>query len=103
MAVQGHKLTLLSLKIGRIFLIDARKPCPEDRRHWNYEVACKVGSEPMITHGVLQDFEERGWLMSAREDRDPKMGRTPRKFYELTPVGMEVIGSAIMALQLAST
>lgn len=86
------QLTLLSLKIGKVFLTERRN------NHWNDEVARRVGSKPEITHDIIQKFQRQGLVNGAREDT----GRR-RVLYLLTDKGAEVFGAALASLQLAST
>ena len=90
----GSHFTLLSLRIGKLFIIDRR------RRRWNKEIANNVGSKPNSTHAVLKQFEEKGWVSGVHEQN---VDRKPRKLYALTDSGAEAIGAVLKPLQLAST
>lgn len=94
----SFNFTFLSLRVGRMFFVN------RGSKQWNYRLASELKESRFTTHRILKDFEQRGWITSAPERGDPEqLGRTPRLFYTISDAGVQAIGAALMALQVAST
>lgn len=95
---EGFQFTLLSLRIGRVFIMQPRQ------NHWNYEVARAVDGNPSITHSILRHMYAMGWLEQKKERINPEMsGRPPRVFYRMTESGTQAVAAALLTLQLSTT
>lgn len=89
--------TLLSLRIGRIFVKNPHS------RQWNYAIARDVEAKPNVTHDVLKKFQDFGWVTAAREPPNPALGRAERTLYSITEAGARTFTDVLGSLQMAST
>ncbi len=55
-----------------------------------FEIATKASMSLGTVYGILMAFEERGFVES-RWEENPPGGRPLRKFYRLTPSGIELL------------
>jgi DNA-binding PadR family transcriptional regulator len=63
---------------------------------YGLEICKAVGLAPGTVHPILYKFEELGWLRSRFEEIDPSdAGRPRRRFYRLTPDGMDFASDAL--------
>ena len=93
----GPQFTIIALKVGKMFV------CDPHRKRWNYKIAKDIGADPANTHGILTEFERRGWIRGFMEHDDGSMGRAVRKLYALTAPGAEALQDLLRPLQLYSS
>jgi len=63
---------------------------------YGLEIGSAAGLRSGTVHPILARFEGYGWLSSRWEDVDPTAeGRPPRRYYRLTPHGVEAARSAL--------
>jgi PadR family transcriptional regulator len=59
-----------------------------DREAYGLEIVRATGLKSGAVHPILARLERAGWVISRREDADPKKeGRPVRTYYRLTPDG----------------
>ncbi|AGZ42837.1 PadR-like family transcriptional regulator [Actinoplanes friuliensis DSM 7358] len=67
-----------------------------ERESYGLELAQVAGLEPGTIYPILVAFEGAGWLRSRAEDVDVHAaGRPRRRYYVLTPAGVEAAGAAV--------
>src|SRR4029453_19368812 len=66
------------------------------RELYGVEIGAVAGLPSGTVHPILARLETVGWLESRWEDIDPRTeGRPARRYYRLTPEGMELARSAL--------
>lgn len=70
---------------------------------YGLQIGRKAGLPSGTIHPILARFEEYGWLESRWEDIDPgKEGRPRRRYYRLSPDGIEYASAALARAQAHS-
>ncbi len=89
-------LPTLSLKIGSIMLTERGK------KHWGWEIAKRVGTDPTNVSQVFRNFARRGWVECQYEkvNADTEY-RPPRVLFGLTEIGVVAIRDALIPFQHA--
>jgi PadR family transcriptional regulator PadR len=63
---------------------------------YGVEIGAAAGQPSGTVHPILARLETVGWLESRWEEIDPRVeGRPARRYYRLTPDGMELARSAL--------
>ena len=63
---------------------------------YGVEIGAAAGLPSGTVHPILARLETVGWLTSRWEDIDPRAeGRPARRYYQLTPDGMELARAAL--------
>ncbi|WP_113705385.1 PadR family transcriptional regulator [Nonomuraea lactucae] len=71
-----------------------------DREMYGLEICAVAGLPTGTIHPILARFEGLGWLTSRWEEGDPhEQGRPRRRYYRLTPDGMEKARQALANAQ----
>jgi PadR family transcriptional regulator, regulatory protein PadR len=66
------------------------------RELYGVEIGAAAGLPSGTVHPILARLEGVGWLTSRWEDIDPRVeGRPARRYYQLTPDGLELARSAL--------
>jgi len=65
-------------------------------RHWGYNLTKRSGVRSGVLYPILQRMLDEGWLLDGWED-PAVIGkkRPPRRYYELTPEGLEHLGGLV--------
>ena len=70
---------------------------------YGVEIGTAAGLPSGTVHPILARLETVGWLESRWEEIDPRVeGRPARRYYRLTPDGMELARSALARAYTAS-
>jgi PadR family transcriptional regulator PadR len=78
------RMTMTTLKVLGVLLDD---PTAE---HYGLEIAKAAGLASGSLYPILARLEQAGWIQGSWEDVDPvAAGRRPRRYYRLTPHGVE--------------
>lgn len=64
-------------------------------RHWGYDLTRQSGVRSGVLYPMLARMLDEGWLIDGWEDA-PTHGRPPRRYYELTNQGRNVL-TALLA------
>jgi PadR family transcriptional regulator PadR len=65
-----------------------------DEKHWGYELSRTTGVRSGVLYPILGRLLDRGWLDDGWEDPAEVRGkRPPRRYYTLTPAGLEELGA----------
>lgn len=65
-----------------------------DDRHWGYELSRSTGVRSGVLYPILGRLLDRGWLEDGWEDAMEVRGkRPPRRYYKVTPEGLEELGA----------
>ena len=92
--MKGVKITLIVARVLAAFL---RNP---KRGRYGLELMKETGLPSGTLYPALARLEAEGWLISARENVDPKKeGRPRRRYYMLTQHGMAVATKEVQGLQ----
>jgi len=87
------RVTMTVAKVLRVFLEDPAAQC------YGLELMKATGLPSGSLYPVLARLERAGWVRSSREQIDPAAeGRPPRRYYELTPEGLEKARYELAAL-----
>ena len=63
---------------------------------YGVEIGAAAGLPSGTVHPILARLETVGWLISRWEEIDPRAeGRPARRYYRLTPDGIELAGAAL--------
>lgn len=82
--MDGPRMTMTTLKVLGVLLDD---PTGE---HYGLEISKAAGLASGSLYPILARLEQAGWIQGAWEDIDPATaGRRPRRYYRLTPDGVE--------------
>src|SRR4029453_7639657 len=66
------------------------------RELYGVEIGAAAGLPSGTIHPILARLEGVGWLTSRWEEIDPRVeGRPARRYYQLTPAGMELARAAL--------
>jgi PadR family transcriptional regulator len=93
----------VALTITTVRVLNAFIEQPTDK-HYGLELMRRTGLKSGTLYPVLARLERMGWLRSSAEDIDPvDAGRPARRYYEITPDGLEGarLAKAEMFAQLA--
>jgi PadR family transcriptional regulator PadR len=86
----GPRMTLPTQLVLRALLEDPT------RELYGVEIGAAAGLPSGTVHPILARFEGLRWLESRWEDIDPRAeGRPPRRYYRLTPTGMQLAREAL--------
>ncbi|MEV0821932.1 PadR family transcriptional regulator [Nonomuraea rubra] len=86
----GPRMTLPTQLVLRALLEDPT------REMYGLEICNSAGLPTGTIHPILARFEGLGWLESRWEESDPhKQGRPRRRYYRLTPDGIELARDAL--------
>lgn len=67
-----------------------------DREYYGLEIGEGAGLRSGTVHPILARLEGYGWVTSRWEDVDPSAeGRPPRRYYRLTPDGVQAARTAL--------
>jgi PadR family transcriptional regulator PadR len=78
------RMTLQTLKVLKVLFSD---PLGE---HYGLEIANQAGLKSGTIYPILVRLEEYKWVTSDWEEIDPVVeGRRPRRYYKLSPKGVE--------------
>ena len=70
---------------------------------YGVEIGAAAGLPSGTVHPILARLETVGWLTSRWEDINPRTeGRPARRYYQLTPDGLELAGAALARAYTAS-
>jgi DNA-binding PadR family transcriptional regulator len=84
------RMTIPTQLVLRALLAD-----PEQERY-GVEIGAEAGLPSGTIHPILARLEGVGWLTSRWEEIDPRVeGRPARRYYQLTPDGMELARAAL--------
>jgi PadR family transcriptional regulator, regulatory protein PadR len=87
---RAPRMTIPTQLVLRALLAD-----PEQERY-GVEIGAAAGLPSGTVHPILARLETVGWLESRWEEIDPRTeGRPARRYYRLTPDGMELARSAL--------
>lgn len=65
-----------------------------DDKHWGYDLSRATGVRSGVLYPILGRLLDRGWLEDGWEDANEVRGkRPPRRYYKVTPEGMEELGA----------
>jgi PadR family transcriptional regulator PadR len=63
-------------------------------KYWGYDLSRETGVRSGVLYPILGRMLERGWLEDGWEDGASYRGkRPPRRYYTLTPEGLEALGA----------
>ena len=83
-------MTIPTQLVLRVLLADPSKEL------YGVEIGTAAGLPSGTVHPILARLETVGWLESRWEDIDPReQGRPARRYYRLTPDGMELARSGL--------
>jgi len=66
-----------------------------EERHWGYELAKRTNVKPNALYGVLTRLHERDWLSDGWEEVPAEEKRPPRRYYQVTPLGLARLGALL--------
>jgi len=66
-------------------------------RHWGYELTKRAGVRSGVLYPILHRMLDEGWLIDGWENPTEIGKRPPRRYYELTPEGMQELGGLVDA------
>jgi PadR family transcriptional regulator PadR len=70
-------------------------------RHWGYELSKRAGVRSGVLYPILHRLLEEGWLEDGWEDALDTAGqRPPRRYYELTPEGRDLVAELVQEMSL---
>lgn len=70
--------------------------------HYGLDLGRTTGLASGTLYPILFRMEREGWLSSAWERIDPRIeGRSPRKYYSLTPEGLSAVQAYLAVASLA--
>ena len=70
-------------------------------RHWGYDLSKRAGVRSGVLYPILHRMLDEGWLEDGWEDGVDTGGqRPPRRYYELTPDGHDVIAEIVREMRL---
>src|SRR5688500_11922245 len=96
--VSGPRMTIPTQLVLQALLVD-----PE-RELYGIELGELAGLPSGTIHPILARLEGVGWLTSRWEDIDPRAeGRPARRYYRLTPDGLELAQAALARAYSATT
>jgi len=88
--MSGPRMTIPTQLVLSVFLAE-----PE-RELYGYELSEEVGLATGTIHPILARLEGAGWLRSYWEDVQPfKAGRPARRYYAITPLGVDAATAAL--------
>jgi len=91
------RMTLPTQLVLRALLAEA------DREQYGGELGAAAGLPSGTIHPILARLEGVGWLTSRWEEIDPRAeGRPARRYYQLTPDGLELARAALARAYSAS-
>lgn len=64
-------------------------------KHWGYNLGKESGVRSGVLYPVLHRMLEEGWLEDGWEEPDPGSKRPPRRYYELTDLGLKELGAVL--------
>ncbi len=65
-----------------------------NERHWGYELSRASKVRSGVMYPILGRLLERGWVEDGWENPDEiKTKRPPRRYYTITPAGLEELGA----------
>jgi DNA-binding PadR family transcriptional regulator len=84
------RMTIPTQLVLRALLADPSK------ERYGVEIGAEAGLPSGTIHPILARLEGVGWLTSRWEDIDPRVeGRPARRYYQLTPDGLELARAAL--------
>jgi PadR family transcriptional regulator, regulatory protein PadR len=87
---RAPRMTIPTQLVLRALLADPSKEL------YGVEIGAAAGLPSGTVHPILARLETVGWLESRWEEIDPRVeGRPARRYYRLTPDGMELARSAL--------
>jgi len=96
------RMTIPTQLVLRTLLVDP------SRELYGVEIGAAAGLPSGTVHPILARLETVGWLVSRWEDIDPRAegpraeGRPARRYYRLTPDGIELARTALARAYAAS-
>lgn len=66
-------------------------------RHWGYHLLKRAGTRSGVLYPILHRMLDEGWLADGWEEPASTNGRPPRRYYEVTPEGLEAMGAMVAA------
>ena len=92
------RMTIPTQLVLRALLADASK------EQYGVEVGAAAGLPSGTVHPILARLETAGWLQSRWEEIDPRAeGRPARRYYRLTPDGIELARAGLARAYSATT
>jgi PadR family transcriptional regulator PadR len=64
-------------------------------RHWGYELSREAGVRSGVLYPILHRMHDNDWLSDGWEASDQSRGRPPRRYYELTELGLRELGGLL--------
>lgn len=90
MYIGGMRMTIPTMKVLNAMLDDA------DGRHHGFELARRAKLKPSALYPILKRLEEEKCATSDWEEQAPEdLGRPRRRYYRLTPSGVDFAEKAL--------
>lgn len=64
-------------------------------KHWGYDIGEKAGVRSGALYPMLTRLLDEGWLTDGWEDPTTIHGRPPRRYYEITDLGLARLGALV--------
>jgi PadR family transcriptional regulator PadR len=64
-------------------------------RHWGYGLSRQAGVRSGVMYPILHRMLDEGWLTDGWDESNASRRHPPRRYYELTDVGLRELGAIL--------